>query len=187
MRAVLACLVLAACGSQKPPAPSPIPSQPPPRTSPTTSTCGPQEVSYFAPGCTGPAVVQCRPAVGHPAENAFCGCDGKTIETADLEVPSGVRYAFEGRCAVTPSIKQVAVDSYVLVVGHDSPSLGALGRCTIGVPATGELGRLRSTAGEVSIRRTGNDVIASAGGKRLAAVTVPAAQRIEPVATVLDH
>ncbi len=166
----------------------------PAQPAPSAPVCPHGEVPVYEPGCDGPGRLVCHGGVTLPATSDWCGCDGRTVTAPSMSPPTGLRYRFRGACEVPARFELTderaaggAPTGRVVVflaVGETSAeATRAAGLCRPVRAQPGELARVACGprgATTLTLRRTGDAVVASEGVRALARIEVPAAQRVVP-------
>ncbi len=165
-----------------------VPAQP----APSAPACGNGAAPVYEPGCDGPGRLVCDGGVTLPATSVWCGCDGRTVTAPSMSPPQGLRYLFRGACEVPARFELTderaaggattgRVVVFLAVGGTSTEATRVRGPCRPVRVQPGELSRIvcgpRDTT-TITLRRTGDAVVASEGVRPLERIEVPAAQRV---------
>lgn len=175
---------------------APVAAQPPSPTAPARPPCGAMAAEVFAPGCDGPGTLTCDTGASLPAVSTWCACDGRTVSSASMAPPAGVRYRFRGACATTARFELTDERSergartgrvvvFLAVEGAMTEATRVRGPCSAAPAERGELARLTCGAGGARsvlvIREEGGAVVArvvSGAPAELTRIRIPAGQRV---------
>lgn len=153
--------------------------------------CRSHEAAVFALGCDGPPQLVCDSGASLPAGSEWCGCDGRTMQSASMAPPSGVRYRFRGACEVAARFEvtdersaQGARTGRVVVfvkVGSGIREVSRVaGPCRAATAASGELARITCGAQRTTLTmtQTGDDVVVREGSREVGRAATPHGQRV---------
>lgn len=154
-------------------------------------TCQSHEAAVFAPGCDGPARLVCDSGASLPAGSEWCGCDGRTAQSASMAPPSGVRYRFRGACEVEARFEVTDERSaqgartgrvvvFLKVGGGITEVSRVTGPCRSVAAASGELARITCGARRtiVAMTQVGDDVVVREGPREVGRIATPHGQRV---------